>query len=171
MESEYQKKKCNLCSFKLLLKGILPKNIFVIIEWSQPNRLLTEIPQDLCEDIINHDDLEGTFILDNKFNLIEQSNDYIVKYKSLNIITGDRVYTNPDVDDFTYFNNKDIEWYLSEYKKNCHISHKPIDRYESYLQNIVDTQSFLSSKNIDNISFRMNNQSPLITTPIKIRLL
>ena len=116
--AEYQKSVIYVVS-KLLLKGILPKNIFVIIEWSQPNRLLTEIPQDLCEDIINHDDLEGTFILDNKFNLIEQSNDYIVKYKSLNIIAGDRVYTNPDVDDFTYFNNKDIEWYLSEYKKNC----------------------------------------------------
>ena len=165
--AEYQKRSVIYVVSKLLLKGISPKNIFVIIEWSQPNRLLTEIPQDLCEDIINHDDLEGTFILDNKFNLIEQSNDYIVKYKHLNIIAGDRVYTNPDVDDLTYFNNKDIEWYLSEYKKNCHISHKPIDRYESYLQNIVDTQSFLSVKGIDNISFKMNNQSPFIAMQSK----
>ncbi len=159
--AEYQKRSVIYTVSKLLSKGISPENILVIIEWSQPNRLFTEIPKDLCKDILNNvGETEGTFILDNKFNLKEESGEFIQKYKSLNVIFDDRVYTNPDVDDLTYFNNKDIEWYLSEYKKNCHISHKPIDRYENYLQNIVDTQSFLSSKNIENISFKMNNSSP-----------
>jgi len=154
--AEYQKRSIIYTVSKLLWDGISPKNIFVIIEWSQPNRLFTEIPQDLCKDIINHNDLEGTFVLDNKFNLKTQSN-LIRKYKSLNVIFNDRVYTNPDVDDLTYFENKDIEWYLSEYKKNCHISQKPIDRLEHYLQSIIDTQSFLSSRNIEHISFLMND--------------
>ena len=154
--AEYQKRSIIYTVSKLLWDGISPKNIFVIIEWSQPNRLFTEIPQDLCRDIINHNDLEGTFVLDNKFNLKTQSN-LIRKYKSLNVIFNDRVYTNPDVDDLTYFENKDIEWYLSEYKKNCHISQKPIDRLEHYLQSIIDTQSFLSSRNIEHISFLMND--------------
>ena len=154
--AEYQKRSIIYTVSKLIWDGISPKNIFVIIEWSQPNRLFTEIPQDLCRDIINHNDLEGTFVLDNKFNLKTQSN-LIRKYKSLNVIFNDRVYTNPDVDDLTYFENKDIEWYLSEYKKNCHISQKPIDRLEHYLQSIIDTQSFLSSRNIEHISFLMND--------------
>lgn len=153
---EYQKRSIIYTVSKLLWDGISPKNIFVIIEWSQPNRLFTEIPQDLCKDIINHSDLEGTFVLDNKFNLKTQSN-LIKKYKHLNVIFNDRVYTNPDVDDLTYFENKDIEWYLSEYKKNCHISQKPIDRLEHYLQSIIDTQSFLFSRNIEHISFLMND--------------
>ena len=155
--AEYQKRSVIYTVSKLLSEGILPEKILVIIEWSQPNRLFTEIPNDLCKDILNHSDLEGTFILDNKFNLKEQSSKFIQKYKSLNVIFGDRVYTNPDVDDLTYFNDKDIEWYLSEYKKNCHISHKPIDRHEHYLQCIVDTQSFLTSLNIEHISFLMND--------------
>jgi len=154
--AEYQKRSIIYTVSKLLWDGISPKNIFVIIEWSQPNRLFTEIPQDLCTDIINHSDLEGTFVLDNKFNLKTQSN-LIKKYKHLNVIFNDRVYTNPDVDDLTYFENKDIEWYLSEYKKNCHISQKPIDRLEHYLQSIIDIQSFLSSRNIEHISFLMND--------------
>lgn len=154
--AEYQKRSVTYTVSKLLQDGVSPKNIFVIIEWSQPNRLFTEIPQDLCGDIFNHNDLEGTFVLDNKFNLKTQSN-LIRKYKSLNVIFNDRVYTNPDVDDLTYFENKDIEWYLSEYKNNCHISQKPIDRLEHYLQNIIDTQSFLSSRNIEHISFLMND--------------
>lgn len=154
--AEYQKRSIIYTVSKLLWDGISPKNIFVIIEWSQPNRLFTEIPQDLCRDIINHNDLEGTFVLDNKFNLKTQSN-LIKKYKHLNVIFNDRVYTNPDVDDLTYFENKDIEWYLSEYKKNCHISQKPIDRLEHYLQSIIDIQSFLSSRNIEHISFLMND--------------
>jgi hypothetical protein len=155
--SGYQKRSIIYTVSKLLSEGISPENILVIVEWSQPNRLFTEIPKELCKEILEHDDLEGTFILDNNFNLKEQSSKFIQKYKSLNVIFGDRVYTNPDVDDLTYFDNKDIEWYLSEYKKNCHISHKKIDRFENYLQNIVDTQSFLSSKNIEHISFLMNN--------------
>ena len=154
--AEYQKRSIIYTVSKLLWDGISPKNIFVIIEWSQPNRLFTEIPQDLCKDIINNNDLEGTFVLDNKFNLKTQSN-LIKKYKHLNVIFNDRVYTNPDVDDLTYFENKDIEWYLSEYKKNCHISQKPIDSLEHYLQSIIDIQSFLSSRNIEHISFLMND--------------
>ena len=39
-----------------------------------------------------------------------------------------------------------------------------------FLQNIVDTQSFLSSKNID-ISFRMKNQSPFIRTSIENQII
>ena len=156
--AEYQKRSVVYTVSKLLWDGVLPDNIFVIIEWSQPNRLFTEIPNELCKDILNDsDNIEGTFILDNKFNLKEKTNQLIGKWKSLNVIIGNKVYTNPDVDDLTYFENKEIEWYLSEYKNNCHISHKPIDRYEHYLQCIVDTQSFLTSLNIEHISFLMND--------------
>ena len=156
--AEYQKRSVLYTVSKLLWDGVLPDNIFVIIEWSQPNRLFTEIPNELCKDILNDsDNIEGTFILDNKFNLKEKTNQLIGKWKSLNVIIGNKVYTNPDVDDLTYFENKEIEWYLSEYKNNCHISHKPIDRYEHYLQCIVDTQSFLTSLNIEHISFLMND--------------
>jgi hypothetical protein len=156
--AEYQKRSVVYTVSKLLWDGVLPDNIFVIIEWSQPNRLFTEIPNELCKDILNDTNhIEGTFILDNKFNLKEKTNQLIGKWKSLNVIIGNKVYTNPDVDDLTYFENKEIEWYLSEYKKNCHISHKPIDRYEHYLQCIVDTQSFLTSLNIEHISFLMND--------------
>jgi len=154
--AEYQKRSVIYTISKLLSNGVNPNDIFVIIEWSQPNRLFTEIPNELCEHILN-DHTEGTFILDNHFNLKEESNEFIRKWKSLNVIFGDKVYTNSDVDDFTYYENKDIEWYLNEYKKNCHISHKPIDRYEHYLQTIVDTQSFLSTRNIEHISFLMND--------------
>ena len=156
--AEYQKRSVVYTVSKLLWDGVLPDNIFVIIEWSQPNRLFTEIPNELCKDILNDsDNIEGTFILDNKFNLKEKTNQFSGKWKSLNVIIGNKVYTNPDVDDLTYFENKEIEWYLSEYKNNCHISHKPIDRYEHYLQSIVDTQSFLTSLNIEHISFLMND--------------
>ena len=155
--AEYQKRSIIYVVSKLLSNGVNPTTIFVLIEWSQPNRLFTEIPKEICSKILIGNTSEGTFILDNKFSLKEYSSEYIMKYKSLNVIFGDRIYTNPDVDDLSYFENDDIEWYLRQYKDNCHISHKPIDRFENYLQNILDTQSYLTSNGIDNLSFLMNN--------------
>ena len=158
--STYQKRSVIYTVSKLLKSGITPNNIYVITEWSQPNRLFTELPIEFCEEIFtDYNHAEKTFILDNKLNRVEDDFDFdfVRKYKSLSVIFGDSVYTNPDTDDFTYFDNRDIQWYLTQHQLNNHISHKPIDRFENYLTDILDLQNFLKSKNIDYSFFLMNN--------------
>lgn len=156
--AEYQKRSIIYTISKLTQNGINANDIFVIVEWSQPNRLFIEAPKEYSKHILNNKEYsEGTFILNNKFERCKDSFEYVAKYKSLNVIFGDRVYLNPDVDNFDELENTELIYYLEEFKKGCHISHKPIDRIEQYLTNIFDTQNFLKSFGIQYKFFLMNN--------------
>lgn len=156
--AEYQKRSVIDTISKLFKNGVHSKNIYVITEWSQPNRLFVELPKEFCNEIlldIRH--AEETFIIDNKFKRISGENDYVKKYKSLTTIFGDRVYANIEHSDLDSFENKNIKFYINEFIKNTPISNKPIDRIEQYLTNILDLQSFLKSNNIQYSFFLMNN--------------
>ena len=156
--AEYQKRSVIYTISKLLKKGISTSDIFVITEWSQPNRLFIELPKDNSSHILsNIKNSEGTFILDNTFNRLNDSYEYIAKYKSLNCIFGDRVYLNPDVDSFDELEDSDLITYLELFKERVHISHKPIDRLEQYLTSILDLQNYLKSNGIEYKFFLMNN--------------
>jgi hypothetical protein len=154
---EYQKRSILYTIGKLLKKGVSPPDIFVIVEFSQPNRLFIELPKEDSSYILsNIQNSEGTFILNNKFERLDDSHEYVSKYKSLNVIFGDRVYLNPELDDFSEY-SKNHSTYLKSVINNSNLIFKPIDRYESYLTNIFLTQSFLKSLNIPYVFFLMNN--------------
>jgi hypothetical protein len=155
--SEYQKRSVIYTISNLLDSGIDSSNIFVITEWSQPNRLFIELPKENSKHILeNLNESEGVFVLNNKFERESDSN-LIRKYKSLNVIIGDRVYLNPDVDSFDDLEDESLIYYLEKFKDNCHISHKPIDRLEQYMTNIFDLQNYLKANEIDYRFFLMNN--------------
>ena len=156
--AEYQKRSITYTISKLFQKGVSPKDIYVVVEWSQPNRLFIELPKEFCGEIEkdkNH--LEGTFILNNKFERVDDSLEYIGKYKSLNVVFDDRVYANIEHSDLESFENKNIQFYIKEFIQNTPISNKPIDRLEQYLTNIVDLQNFLKTNQIQYSFFLMNN--------------
>ena len=156
--AEYQKRSITYTISKLFEQGVSPKDIYVVVEWSQPNRLFIELPNEFCDEI-QHDKnhLEGAFILNNKFERIDDSLEYVGKYKSLNVVLGDRVYANIEHADLDSFENKNLQFYIKEFIKNTPISNKPIDRLEQYLTNIVDLQNFLKSNKIQYSFFLMNN--------------
>lgn len=155
--AEYQKRSLIYTISKLLNSGVSPSNIYVIAEFSQPNRLLIELPKEDASYILsNITESEGTFILNNKFERLDDSYDFIIKHKSLNVIFGDRVYINPELDDFNEYTDSH-KHYLKTFVKYSPITHKSIDRFELYLTNILSTQTFLKSAGINYTFFLMNN--------------
>ena len=157
--SEYQKRSVIFTINELINKGVSTKDIYVITEWSQPNRLFIEIPNEFVQDILEEKEYhEPNFVLDNKFKKIENSEyEFIYKHKSLNIVIGDRVYSNIEHADLDSFGNSNAKFYIREFVKNCPISYKPIDRLEQYLTNILDLQSYLKSNEIQYTFYLMNN--------------
>lgn len=159
--AEYQKRSIIYAVSKLVEMGVSTQDIYVIVEWSQPNRIFVEIPQEFCDEILNGDDwaLEKTFILDNTFNRIENDFpiEFIGKYKSLNVVFGDRVYANVEHSDLDSFDNGNIHFYIKNFNKNSHINNKPIDRLEEYVTDILDLQNFLKANKIEYSFFLMNN--------------
>lgn len=159
--ADYAKRSVIYAVSKLIESGVSPKDIYVITEWSQPNRLHIELPQEFCNDILHGEEwaLEKSFVLDNTFNRIEDEYPikFIGKYKSLTTVFGDRVYANVEHSDLDSFDDKNIHYYIKEFIKNSPINNKPIDRLESYLTNILDLQSFLKSLGIEYSFFLMNN--------------
>jgi hypothetical protein len=156
--ADFQKRTILRTVQHLFSVGIKPKDIYVISEWSQPNRLFVEIPKEFADHILEtDDDSEGVFILNSKFELERENKDLLRKYRSIYAVIGDRVYLNPDVDNFDELLSKPLKTFFERFKKNMYFSHKPIDRYETYLTNILDTQSFLKSHGIDYTFFLMNN--------------
>ena len=158
--SEYQKRSVIYTVNELIKKGIKGEDIYVICEWSQPNRLLIELPQEFLSDILidRPDYFESNFVLNNKFKKVEDSEfNFIKKYKSLNVIIGDRMYANIEHADLDSFDNPNIKFYIKEFIKNCPISYKPIDRLEQYLTNILDLQNYLKANNIQYSFLLMNN--------------
>lgn len=154
--AEYQQRSIISTISDLLSKGIPTSDIYVIVEWSQPNRLLIELPQENSKYILDdNDNSEGSFLLNNKFERLNDG-DYIKKYKSLNVIMGDRVYINPDLNDFSEY-DKENRNYLEAFKETSGLSYKSIDRLETYLTNILTLQSFLKSNGIEYTFFLMNN--------------
>jgi len=157
--AEYQKRSVILTINELIKIGVKSEDIYVITEWSQPNRLFIELPKEFVTDIIENEDYsEPNFVLDNSFKLLDNPDlHFISKYKSLNIVIKDRVYANIEHSDLDSFDSENVKFYINEFVKNCPISYKPIDRLEQYLTNILDLQSFLKSKNIQHTFFLMNN--------------
>jgi len=156
--ADFQKRTILRTIEHLFDKGVKPTNIFVISEWSQPNRLFVESPKELSSHILDKDDdSEGAFILNSKFELEEEDSNLLRKFRSIYAVIGDRLYLNPDVDNFDELLDRTLVKHFEEFKKNLYLSHKPIDRYENYLTNILDTQSFLKSHGIDYVFFLMNN--------------
>jgi hypothetical protein len=156
--SDFQKRTILYTIEHLFGNGVSPENISVICEWSQPNRLFVEAPIEFSTQIIKSDiDTEGAFVLNSNFELEREDKKLLKKYRSIYAIMGDRLYLNPDVDNFNELLNSDLIFYFETLKKNIHISHKLIDRYENYITNILDTQSFLKSNGIDYVFFLMNN--------------
>ena len=159
--ADYAKRSVVYTISKLIEQGVSPKDMYVITEWSQPNRLHIELPQEFCDEILKGEDwaLEKTFVLDNTFNRIENEYpiEFVGKYKSLTTVFGDRVYANIEHLDLDSFENKNLHYYIKEFIKNSPINNKPIDRLENYLTNILDLQSFLKSNGIQYSFFLMNN--------------
>ncbi len=156
--AEYQKRSVIYTISKLLEKGVTSKDIYTIVEWSQPNRLFVELPQEFCTEILNDKNhCEGTFILNNKFQRVEDSYEYVSKYKSLNVVFGDRIYANIEHADLESFDNEELKFYIKEFEETTPISYKPIDRLEQYLTNILDLQNFLKANQIEYSFFLMNN--------------
>ncbi len=159
--ADYAKRSIIYAVSKLIENGISPKDMYVITEWSQPNRLHIELPKEFCNEVLNGEEwaLEKTFVLDNTFNRIENEYpiEFISKYKSLTTVFGDRVYANVEHSDLESFDDKNLHFYIKEFIKNSPINNKPIDRLENYLTNILDLQSFLKSNNIQYSFFLMNN--------------
>jgi len=158
--ADYAKRSVIYTISKLIESGVSPKDMYVITEWSQPNRLYIELPQEFCDEILNdtsHN--EKTFVLDNTFNRVENTYEinFVDKYKSLTTIFGNRVYANIEHSDLDSFQNKNLHFYIKEFIKNSPINNKPIDRLENYLTNILDLQSFLKSNHIKYSFFLMNN--------------
>ena len=159
--ADYAKRSIIYTVSKLIESGVSPKDMYVITEWSQPNRLHIELPKEFCDDILKAEDwaIEKTFVLNNKFNRIE--NEYpikfIGKYKSLTTIFGDRAYANVEHSDLESFEDKNLHYFIKEFIKNSPINNKPIDRLENYLTNILDLQTFLKSLGIQYSFFLMNN--------------
>ncbi len=159
--ADYAKRSVIYAISKLFEKGVSPSDIYVIAEWSQPNRLHIELPQEFCKELLNDDNhtLRKTFIFDNKFKDISAgiSDNFVGKYKSLTTVFGDRAYANIEHADLDSFENKNLHHYITEFVKNASINNKPIDRLENYLTNILDLQSFLKSFGIQYSFFLMNN--------------
>ena len=159
--ADYAKRSVIYAVSKLLKFGVDPKDMYVITEWSQPNRLHIELPQEFCDEFIGGDDdvLERTFVLDNTFNRIENQYPikFVDKYKSLTTVFDDRAYANIEHSDLDSFTDKNLHYYIKEFIKNTPISYKPIDRLENYLTNILELQSFLKSFGINYSFFLMNN--------------
>jgi hypothetical protein len=158
--ADYAKRSIIYTVSKLIENGVSPKDMYVITEWSQPNRLHIELPREFCDEILNDKPhTEKTFVLDNTFNRIENEFpiNFVDKFKSLSTIFDDRVYANIEHSDLESFDNKNIKHYIKEFLKNSPINNKPIDRLESYLTNILDLQSFLKSLKIEYSFFLMNN--------------
>jgi hypothetical protein len=158
--ADYAKRSIIYTVSKLIETGVSPNDMYVITEWSQPNRLHIELPQEFCDEILNDKPhTEKSFVLDNTFNRIENEFpiNFVDKFKSLSTIFDDRVYANIEHSDLESFDNKNIKYYIKEFLKNSPINNKPIDRLESYLTNILDLQSFLKSLNIGYSFFLMNN--------------
>ena len=159
--AEYAKRSVIYTVSKLIESGVDPKDMYVITEWSQPNRLHIELPQEFCDEFIGGDDdvLERTFVLDNTFNRIENQYPikFVDKYKSLTTVFDDRAYANIEHSDLDSFTDKNLHYYIKEFIKNTPISYKPIDRLENYLTNILELQSFLKSFGINYSFFLMNN--------------
>lgn len=159
--ADYAKRSIIYTISKLIESGVSPKDMYVITEWSQPNRLHIELPQEFCDEILKSEEwaLEKTFVLDNTFNRIEQTYpiQFIGKYKSLSTVFGDRVYANIEHSDLESFENTNLHYYIKEFIKNSPINNKPIDRLENYLTNILDLQNFLKSLGIEYSFFLMNN--------------
>jgi hypothetical protein len=133
--------------------------MYVITEWSQPNRLYAELPQELCGEILNckNHHIEDTFVLDSTFNKVDTSDTFIKKYKSLTTMFDNRVYANMEHSELESFDNKQLRYYIKQFVDNSPINNKPIDRLESYLTNILDLQNFLKSFGIQYSFFLMNN--------------
>jgi hypothetical protein len=159
--ADYAKRSVVYTISKLIEQGVSPKDMYVITEWSQPNRLHIELPQEFCDEILKGEDwaLEKTFVLDNTFNRIENEYpiQFVDKYKSLTTVFGDRVYANIEHSDLDSFEDKNLHFYIKEFIKNSPINNKPIDRLEDYLTNMLDLQSFLKSLGINYSFFLMNN--------------
>jgi hypothetical protein len=157
--ADYAKRSVFYTVSKLLQRGVSPKDMYVITEWSQPNRLYVELPQELCGEILNckNHNIEDTFVLDSTFRKIDTSDTFIKKYKSLTTVFDNRVYANVEHSDLKSFDNKQLRYYIKEFVNNSPINNKPIDRLESYLTNILDLQNFLKSLDIQYSFFLMNN--------------
>ena len=159
--ADYAKRSVMYAVSKLLKFGVDPKDMYVITEWSQPNRLHIELPQEFSNDIINPEDwaLEKTLVLDSTFNRIENDFplEFVGKYKSLTTIFGDRAYANLEHSNLESFDDTNLHFYIKEFIKNSPINNKPLDRLENYLTNILDLQSFLKAMGIQYSFFLMNN--------------
>jgi hypothetical protein len=158
--ADYAKRSVMYAVSKLFEKGVSPSDIYVIAEWSQPNRLHIELPQEFCKELLNDDKHTlKSFIWNNNFNDISDDvpDNFIGKYKSLTTVFGDRAYANVEHSDLSSFENKNLHHYITEFVDNAAINNKPIDRLESYLTNILDLQSFLKSFGIQYSFFLMNN--------------
>lgn len=160
MGSEYQKRSI-IYVVDQLLKYVNAEDIYVIVEWSQPGRLLSEIPKEFCSDVF--EDLEkhtsDSIVFDNNFIPLnfKLPINLIKVYKSLNAIIGNNMYTNWDNIDLSSFRKNELfKKLFNQWRtlKNCISS---VSIMEKYLEDIVDLQNYLNINGIDSTMFLMNN--------------
>lgn len=160
MGSEYQKRSI-IYVVDQLLKYVKSEDIYVIVEWSQPGRLLSEIPIEFCSDVFENleEATDDSFVVDNTFSPLnfKLPINLIRVYKSLNAIIGNNMYTNWDNIDLDSFRKNDHFKKLSNDWRNLKDCISIVTMMEKYLQDIVDLQNYLTITCVYSTMFLMNN--------------
>lgn len=132
----------------LLNSGISNKDIFVFINFTQIGRPVVKLPYEY------HSKAENLFLDDS--NDIRIYNDGNIKFTSCKSLIKfqNQIYSFLVMDDYL---SDDIKTWFT-YQKKINPFNKIIEeQFETYLESIVITQSFLKKYNISSVSFLMNN--------------
>jgi hypothetical protein len=132
----------------LLESGISNKDIFVFINFTQVGRAVVKLPYEYHFKVENLflDDLNDVKIYNNG-NIKFQSCKSLLKFQN-------QIYS------FLIMNDgltNDVKTWFDYQRKINPISKIVEEQFETYLESIVITQSFLKKYNIDSVSFLMNN--------------
>jgi hypothetical protein len=132
----------------LLDSGVSAKNIFVIINFTQIGRSVVKLPYEY------HSKAENLFL--DKSNDVRIYNNGSIKFSSCKSLLK---FQNQIYSFLTLDNNltNDLKTWF-DYQLKINPFNKIIEeQFETYLESIVITQSFLKKHNISSVSFLMNN--------------
>ena len=120
----YQKASVVYVVSQLLDRGVDSSDIYVIVEWSQPNRLFVNLPNEYCDYITSHANVsENSFVLDSNFKKSEIDINLPCKFESLFVVIGDDVYGNPEHLNIKEIRNSDLKKFVKSFVKSSEIYH------------------------------------------------
>jgi hypothetical protein len=132
----------------LLESGISNKDIFVFINFTQVGRAVVKLPYEY------HSKVENLFLDDS--NAVKIYNNGNIKFQSCKSLLKfqNQIYSFLIMDNG--LTNDLKTWF--DYQLKINPFNKIVEeQFETYLESIVITQSFLKKYNIDSVSFLMNN--------------